>query len=370
MRKTPVEYIREGQILAKPLIDKSGNTVLEADSILDYNTIRKIKSEGQASVFVKDRHTPEEVETLIKPRIFLKFQETNNKISKIMAEDFKNNHPSKRIDQKMNAFARLNNEVLENITNSKEIINNMIYVSTYDDYTFDHSVNVMMLSIVMGKAAGLSIDELKALALGCLLHDIGKIFIPLSIMNKKSKLSDKEFNVIRNHPLKGFEFLRDCTDLSPLEKIPSLTHHERWDGTGYPYGKDKENIHLFGRICAICDVFEALTADRPYRKGIKPNEAIEYIMANGNSYFDYELVKLFVSNINVYPKDTMVFLSDNTEGIVVDINEKFLRPVVKIYCEGGKAVEPRYIDLMTVRNLVIKDIIYKFSDDEIYKKVT
>lgn len=366
MRKIPIEYIRDGQILQRSVYNKSGHILINQGEKLDASLIHKLKSLGVISVYIQDQYSHHEVEEIIKPQLRSKFLSNNLKLSKLFIEKSVSPQTS-NINKKANSLIADINSFLDDVTqdalNSKDVLNNLISVSTYDDCTFEHSLNVMILSIALANGLKMQTNEIKKIALGCLLHDFGKLYVPLEIINKKGKLDPEEFNIIKNHPVKGYEFLTYCTNLSIAERIIALSHHEKWDGTGYPYGKNKEDIHLNGRICSICDVFEALTADRAYRKGIKPNEALKYIMGNGNILFDYELVKIFVSSINIYPVGTMVLLSNGCEGVVEQVNETLMRPTIKVFCENSQKVEPYYIDLMKVWDVVIKDIIYKFSCD-------
>ncbi len=235
-------------------------------------------------------------------------------------------------------------------------------VSVYDDYTYKHSLNVMFLAISVGRTMGYSKEQLRDLAIGALFHDIGKLFIPKNILLKPASLTDPEVTVMQEHSCKGFEFLREYTDLSAIIRIVSLDHHEKWDGTGYPNGKKGEEIHPYGRIVAVCDVFEALTANRPYREEIPLSEAREYILGGGGTYFDYSVVKAFASTVNPYPVGCFVKLSDGREGLVKDTNwDYFTRPVVEVHYEDGKKIEPYIFNMIDIHNITVNSIIYDFS---------
>lgn len=364
MRKIPIEYVIPGHILHKPVFDYSGNTIMKKDTVLDENNIKKLKRLGISTIHILDNYSHQELQDIIKPKLVKRFKDTNSKIinissNKEIVTDKTGNRKS--IHQCIENYESLIDEIIEDTINNGDIINNLMSVSTYDDNTFAHSINVMLLSLVVANRLGMTKNEVKKVALSCLLHDIGKVYIPLYILNKTDKLEIEEFNIIKNHPLKGYEFLRDCTSLNASEKIACLTHHEKWDGTGYPSGKSGEEIPLYGRICCLCDVFDALTSDKAYRRGVKPNEAMEYIMGNGGILFDYELVKIFAEAVNIYPIGTMVLLSNGFEGIVEGIGEYNMRPAITIYYENSDKVNPYTLDLHDSLNVVIDDIIYKFS---------
>lgn len=364
MRKIPIEYIREGQVLSKTVCDFMGNTILQQNTKLKPEYIDKLKKMGISSVGIRDSYSLHELNEIIKPTFISKFKNTENKVIELM----KNKEIAKdkmgyrkTVHGCVDIYSDLIDDILDDVFNSNDILNNLLGISAYDDCTCQHSINVMILSLALSKGLNLDKDDVKKVALGCLLHDIGKTYIPIDIINKNGKLTVEEFNIIKNHPLKGYEFLRDCTNVSLAEQIIALTHHEKWDGTGYPNQKKAGNTHPYGQICTICDVFDALTADRPYRKGIKPHEAIEYLMGNGNILFSHELIESFIKVVNIYPKGTMVLLSNGTEGIVERVSEYNLRPVVKIFCEQGRKTNPYFIDLIETLDIVIQDIIYKFS---------
>ncbi|MGI6085423.1 MAG: HD-GYP domain-containing protein [Acetivibrionales bacterium] len=356
-----------GQVLYKPVFDYSGNIVMKKDTVLDENNINKLKNLGIGTVHILDRYSNQELEEIIKPKLIKRFRDTDSKIINISSnKEIVSDKTGyrKSIHQCIENYESFIDEIIDDTIQNGDIINNLLCVSAYDDSTFIHSINVMLLSLVLSNRLGMNKSEIKKVALSCLLHDIGKVYIPLSIINKIDKLKVEEFNIIRNHPVKGYEFLRDCTNLSMSERIACLTHHEKWDGTGYPSSKSGEDIPLYGRICCLCDVFDALTSDRAYRRGVKPNEAMEYIMANGNLLFDYELVKIFTEAVNIYPIGTMVLLSNEFEGIVESIGEYNMRPAITIYYENGSKVNPYTLDLNNTLNVVIKDIIYKFSGEQ------
>jgi len=367
MRKIPIEYVMPGQVLNKPVYDYAGNILMKKNTVLDENSINKLKKLGISTVYIIDKYSNQELEEVIKPKLIKRFKDTDTKILNISSnKDIVTDKTGfrKEIHQCIEDYESFIDEIIEDTVHNSDIINNLMSVSSYDDSTFIHSINVMLLSLVVANRLGMSRSEVKRVALSCLLHDIGKVYIPLSIINKVEKLEVEEFNIIKNHPIKGYEFLRDCTNLSQAERIACLTHHEKWDGTGYPYGKIADDIHLYGRICCLCDVFDALTSDKAYRKGVKPNEAMEYIMGNGGLLFDYELVRIFTEAVNIYPIGTMVLLSNGFEGIIEGVGEYNMRPTVTIYYENGKKVKPYTLDLQESLNVVIKDIIYKFSAEK------
>jgi HD-GYP domain-containing protein (c-di-GMP phosphodiesterase class II) len=229
----------------------------------------------------------------------------------------------------------------------------------------NHSLNVMMLSTVIARNSNFNMKEIKKLAIGCIFHDIGKTFIPIEIINKPGRLTDEEFEIVKTHSQKGYDFLKDYTSL-PITSINiALCHHERENGSGYPRNICGNEIHRFSKIASICDVFDALTSDRSYRRAAPVNEAMEYLLASGGDEFSIDTIKAFAQSINVFPKGTLVALSDGREGIIYESNDEIhSRPKVKIYGEKGREISTYVLDLMNYTNIVIDRVLYEFSFDK------
>lgn len=167
---------------------------------------------------------------------------------------------------------------------------------SYDKATFIHSINVTILTLFLAKMMGYCEKGLKEIAWGALLHDLGKLKVPKSILNKPGKLTEDEYELMKRHPRDGVKLLESFS-LSKASLLPIIQHHERWGGTGYPLGLKAEEIHPNARIVAVADVFAALTADRPYRRGMKIDQALKIVKAGKGKDFSPAvvdpLVKLF-----------------------------------------------------------------------------
>ena len=175
--------------------------------------------------------------------------------------------------------------IVDEILNNSNMVINMVDLKVFDDYTYFHSVNVAVLSIVLGTALGLSRTQLCDLGIGAILHDIGKVFVKKDILCKAGVLSDDESCEMQNHSTLGYDYIKKVSNISMSARIGILDHHEKFGGGGYPNDLKEEKISLFGRIIAIADVYDAMTSDRPYRKAIIPSEVIEYIM--GSSQYPF-----------------------------------------------------------------------------------
>ncbi len=243
-------------------------------------------------------------------------------------------------DHNILKIENLSTDMVNKIANNKNITIGITDLQTYDQNTYYHSLSVTVLSLAIGSALNLTNDKLIELGISAMLHDIGKIDIPHDIILKPSKLTDAEFEIVKNHPLNGGNFLISSLAISDNIYKGIISHHEKYNGTGYPRGLIGEDIPLFGRIISVADVYDALTGNRPYRKPITPSEAIEYIMGGSSIIFDSKIVKAFLKKIAPYPIGMIVKLSNNKRARVIKENNlNPLRPVVKLLDESEQELD-------------------------------
>ncbi|HBV22128.1 MAG TPA: phosphodiesterase [Nitrosomonas sp.] len=208
----------------------------------------------------------------------------------------------------------------------------LIRLKTADEYTYLHSVAVCVLMVALGKQLGLHGEELKQVGVAGLLHDIGKMAIPGKVLNKPGKLTDDEFAIVKNHPRRGWEILRTVYQASEPALDVCLHHHERMDGKGYPEKLSADNLTLHARMGAICDVYDAITSERCYKKGWEPAEAIKKMAEWKGGHFDEIVFHAFVKTIGIYPNGTLLKLKSDRLGVVIEQSEKSLiMPVVKVF---------------------------------------
>ena len=198
-------------------------------------------------------------------------------------------------------------------------------------------------------------QRLSVLGIGLLLHDIGKLAVPAEILQKPGPLTDDEWLAMRAHTTLGVGILQHAEGISPLARAVVRSHHERWDGTGYPSRQVGAQIHQFARIASVADVFDALTSDRHYRRARPIHEAWEHIVSRAGRDFDPEVVEVFRSSVAPYPPGTGVVLSDGFCGIVKEVRQDFVsRPIVRVIMDSsGVAIPPVEIDLSRSPGLTI-----------------
>lgn len=222
-------------------------------------------------------------------------------------------------------------ELIDSLSSQKDILVNIADIKMYDDYTYHHSLSVAIMSIAIGMEIGFERDRLAELCVAGLLHDIGKVSVPIEIINKPGKLTKEEFETVKMHPVYAAQHLkeRDLVNDNVFKGI--IQHHEKMDGTGYPYKLSGKNIHPYARILAVADVYDALTSNRPYRVPNPPNEAIEYIMAGNETHFDEQVIRAFLRKVAPYPVGSRVSLSNGERACVLkNYPEAPLRPLVSV----------------------------------------
>lgn len=227
-----------------------------------------------------------------------------------------------------------------------------------EDFHHRHSVNTAILSTSLGLSLEYKKKILVDLCACALVHDIGMLKVPLEIINKPSKLSGGEQNLIEKHPSFGLELLESITSMPDEAADVIYQHHERVDGKGYPEGKEREEISEFAKIVAITEVYEALTHPRPYRREkITPYMGVKMVVQQAGSFFEPRLVKVFLNFITPYPLGSFVLLNNSEIGRIIHINEGIpLRPVVEIFydSEGKPPDKPKKIDLSKLPILYIE----------------
>lgn len=240
-------------------------------------------------------------------------------------------------------------KIMHEIPNNLQLLDMIHSIRMYDDLTYVHSVNVSLLSLMLGKWLSYDVETVSNLALCGILHDIGKLQIPKKILDKPERLTDNEYSIMRKHVNFGYETLRD-KDVDQRVKEACLLHHERCDGSGYPFGIKGDKIPLEAKIVAVADVYDAMTANRVYRSAICPFTVVDIMNDDAFSKFDPAIAIPFLRNIVACYVHNDVRLSDGRVGKVILINENRLsRPSV--------LVDHELIDLDKNRDLEITALI-------------
>lgn len=255
-----------------------------------------------------------------------------------------------RLGQAVNTDAakELVTEVANSITRNPHAMVWLTNMKERDEYTSIHCVNVCIMAVSFGRSLGMSKTELELLGLGGLLHDLGKMRVPLDILNKPSKLTFEEFEVMKSHPVEGYKMLNEKDDL-PAEVLDIVKHHhERRNGKGYPSQLDGDEINNMTRIVAIVDVYDAITSDRCYHDAITPYDALKNMYEWVKEDFDKDMIEKFIKCLGIYPIGCVVKLNLGHVGIIVSASEKTkLRPILLLVSnsKGEHFPQPKLINL-------------------------
>ncbi|HCX64721.1 MAG TPA: HD family phosphohydrolase [Eubacteriaceae bacterium] len=364
MRLVPVNSIKEGSILAKTIYNSTGVPLLREGYPLNKRLIDRALDNGVYSLYIHDKYSDEIIEDVISPELRQKavrtlkdtFRDMHNDMFAQKTRKFQKNEKSRQSVEQITSLAKT---FVDDVLSNRDVIVNLVDIKTMDDYTYQHCVNTAVLSIVLGLGLGYSRKALESVAAGALLHDFGKVFVSKELLLKPDRLTDDEMEHIKNHPKLGYDYLKETNVLDGIALSVILEHHEKADGTGYPEGRNTVSISPYAKLLSICDVYDALTSDRPYRAAMSPNEALELIMGSCGDAFDLELVKNFIERIVPYPVGSMVELSNNKKAVIHRLNPEYaLRPVVKVIVDesGDDEVVFEELDLLQKTDVVITNI--------------
>ena len=314
MRYIPMEEAQAGMCLGYTLFDSYGRALIHSGSILTEQYIMKLEGYGFDGIYIDDEISKGiEIEPAISPELRMQgmayVREMNIDKCKDVAKD-------------------IVGEILKKGIVSLDLMD----LRTYDDYTYAHSVNVAVLCCAIGFGMKMNQMKMESLVLAALLHDFGKQFIDSDILNKKGRLTQEEYQIMKSHAERSYEMIKERIDLSAQIKTAVLHHHENIDGSGYPKGISGEEQTLFTRILHVADVYDALISKRPYKNPYSPMEAAEYLMGACGIQFDMLVVDVLLKYIPLYQKGTKVVLNDGREGIIVEnYGIHNLCPIIRLF---------------------------------------
>lgn len=240
------------------------------------------------------------------------------------------------------AVESLVEEISVSVSRHPDALISVARLKRHDDYTYLHSVAVCALMIALGRQLRLPDEQIREAGIGGMLHDIGKAAMPLQVLNKPGALTDAEFRIMKAHPVRGYEMLQEGGGASAAALEIALHHHEKFDGTGYPHGQSGEGIDLLSRMGAVCDVYDAISSNRPYKNAWSPAESIRR-MAAWKGHFDPNVFNAFVKSIGIYPVGALVRLQSDLLAVVTEQDDSsLLTPKVRIFY-SAKRREPIFI---------------------------
>ncbi len=238
--------------------------------------------------------------------------------------------------------------IMSSVFRNQDALISLLRIKQADEYTYMHSISSCVLLVAFCQYLGIDEKSIREVSIGGMLHDIGKMKIPDTILNKPGKMSDIEYSLMKKHVEHGLAIVEQTPSISQLTKNIISQHHERLDGTGYPNGLKGNEISKFGQIAAIVDVYDAMTSDRCYQSGRQPTEVLKQLFKWGKSLFDKDLVQQYIQCIGIYPVGTLIRLESGYLAVVINRGQKnILHPIIRVIYNTKKElyIPPYDIDL-------------------------
>ncbi|MGI6776730.1 MAG: HD-GYP domain-containing protein [Acetivibrionales bacterium] len=350
MKKVTVSELKPGMKLAGDIYSSDGKLLLLSDAIIRKHHIKKLQLFDIDYVFVYD--------DILAPAIDLRetkvYSDAYNTVKSVLTSVIGGN------ELDVPAVRETVNEIVSQVMDNEEVFMQLNGIRDMDNYTFMHSVDVCIFSVIIGKNMQLQKQELLDLATASLLHDIGKCKIPPEILFKPKQLTEEEFEIVKLHTLYGYEILTKTDGINERIACTAYQHHEKWDGTGYPCSLKGLEIDLFARIVSVADIYDAITSERIYKTRNMPYEGASYIINKSGIYVDPDIAKLFIKNIAVYPKGSIVLLNTGEIGNIVGINKNMsIKPKIQVIAhkDGPPVYEPYILDLTQEQDVFIVDVL-------------
>ena len=313
MRFIPVKMLKPGMKTGRSIIGRKREFMLASGSILTEDYIKRLEKGGYMGAYILDGFTD------------------GISMQSIISDETMQNGIEAVAERNLDDIMKVSATMVEEIRSSGKVRLDLYDLRSFDDYTYHHSVSVAVYAVIVGREMGFTTSDLELLATAGLCHDLGKSKIPIEVLNKPSRLTDEEFDLIKTHPRMGYEMLYNNPKIPVAVRQSVLCHHENENGTGYPAGLTGEKIHPFAKIIHAVDVYDALTSRRVYKEPNTPSEAMEYLMGGCETLFDRDVVGIMLDAIPAYPPGIEVKLSDGSSGIVMEHTADVLRPKVKLY---------------------------------------
>ncbi|MFZ3170857.1 MAG: HD-GYP domain-containing protein [Carboxydocellales bacterium] len=347
--------VREGMFLDAPVYSKGGQLAIARGTQVEERHITFLKREGIREIEISVKPVTDEFgHDPAKDR-------EGNEIYRLLREEMnlaiKNaiTNYSDVLDVHKEAHKTISN-LYKEVTSKRHLLDCLFDIKSIDSFTYRHSINVMVISLLIGSAMGLSENDCFSLGMGALFHDIGKMKVPRDILYSESVLTDEEKHTMERHTVSGYEILIRIPDIHEDAALVALQHHERVNGSGYPHKVSKDEIHLYSSIVGIADTFEAMTSERNHRRNLMPTEIIEFMMGNSGVLFDEYVTKGILVGVSIYRIGSVVQLSNDECGVVVRANPNLpSRPVLKIIFDKYqlRVRKPIIVDLAKPENTTL-----------------
>lgn len=355
MRLISTKSLREGMIIGRTIWNDSGTPLLQDGVKVSERIINRLQMLNIHYVYIEDRISLgiELVETIPPQVRHHAIKKIENSFKEIKQPNGKPG-ATHCLDEKSKQFVSIIDDLMNFILGSKEIVTVLSDAFIYDEYIYQHSLQVTIYSISIARKLGYNAEEIRQIGIGAMLHDVGKMLVPFEILNKPGKLTSEEFDEMKLHAKYGFDLLRNLHTISLLSAHCAFQHHERLDGSGYPRGLVDYEIHPYAKIIAVADVFDAITSNRIYRGKMLPSQGMNIILEGSGTLYDKKVVEAFQKTIATYTNGTIVLLSDGRRGVVAKQNsENPSLPSLRIFEEEDQILKATYELNLALENVEI-----------------
>jgi len=239
-------------------------------------------------------------------------------------------------------------DISDSVARNPGAIISLARLKTADDYTYMHSVAVCAMMVALAKQLGLDAQQTRSCGMAGLLHDLGKVAMPIEVLNKPGKLTEAEFDIMKTHPTEGYKMLMASSGVDAVSLDVVLHHHEKMDGSGYPEQLKGDQISLYSKMGAVCDVYDAITSNRPYKSGWDPAESLRKMAEWASGHFDPTVFQAFVKSMGIYPVGSLVRLTSGRIGVVTEQSKRSLTtPIIKVFfsTKSNMRIVPVLVDL-------------------------
>lgn len=345
MRRLSLENVKLGMVIGEDIINNFDVMVISSGSIINESIYKLIKKMEILDILIVEKNIEgEKRDVVVENNVQKTYDNT--------VQSFKNLFNSVKFGKQIVAdeLTDILAPMLEQVNNNNLLAKSLWQIEACDEYTYDHSVTVSMAAALLGKWMGLGENNINDLATAGLLHDIGKCNIPDEILKKPDRLTEEEFKVMKTHSTLGYLLLKNGKGFNDSILSGVYQHHEKFDGNGYPNKLREADIHQFGRIIAVADVYSAMTSNRVYRSKMSPFQVAKLITEYSFGYLDPVAVRIFLSNVSNFYVGTVVKLNNGLIGQIVMSNKaEPYRPLLK--------VDDEFVDLSKDHSLEIVAVI-------------
>ena len=323
MRYITFDKIKTGMVLSHDILDKDQRVLLTEGMVLKREHIKRLQDFGIHGIYIDDDWSK------------------GIELDEVIPEALQNKARDALEHLDIDKIEECASTIVDFLSTSKTLCHDFETLRKYDEYTYQHSINVAILATELGIGMECTMKQLCDLAMGGLLHDIGKKNIPIDIINKKGKLTDEEYAIVKKHPEDGYKMVYDNSQISSCVRQIIYQHHENFDGTGYPRYLSEDRIYHLAMLVHVCDVYDALISKRSYKDSFPIKDVIEIINNGRKSMFDNDVVTQFFKYVPIYHKGSEIILDDNRMALVYENHRgDMLHPSVKL--KNGKIIDLRY----------------------------